>query len=145
VSRSTSSAGSPKVAFEIADRWLPRPSGNKSSSTAEATIRECAELGIKQTWMHRSFGEGSVCDDATIDGGDHGITVIDEGCALMLEPTADFGHKITLRVYPHGQSARHDLYEARNALSLRDRTYVRATRCGMIEYADSGEGPALRA
>src|SRR3954447_22625384 len=30
----------------------------------EATMAECADLGIQQTWMHRAFGEGSVCDEA---------------------------------------------------------------------------------
>ncbi len=63
-------------------------------ATAEETMRECAELGIKQTWMHRAFGEGSVCDAATVYGRDHGITVIDGGCPLMFDPTADFGHKV---------------------------------------------------
>jgi predicted CoA-binding protein len=58
------------------------------------TMRECAELGIKDAWMHRSFGPGSVNDEATAYGRDHGITVIDGGCPLMFEPTADFGHKI---------------------------------------------------
>ncbi len=67
--------------------------------TAEATMSECAELGIKQTWMHRSFGEGSVYDDATVFGRDHGITVIDGGCPLMFDPTADFGHKIMRFVF----------------------------------------------
>jgi predicted CoA-binding protein len=62
--------------------------------TAEATIRECDDLGIKQAWMHRAFGDGSVCDDATVYGREHGITVIDGGCPLMFEPTADFAHKI---------------------------------------------------
>lgn len=61
---------------------------------AEATMRECSDLGIKQTWMHRAFGEGSVCDDATVYGRGHGITVIDGGCPLMFEPTADFAHKM---------------------------------------------------
>jgi uncharacterized protein len=61
---------------------------------AEATMRECAELGIRHVWMHRSFGRGSVCDDATVYGRDHGITVIDGGCPLMFEPTADVGHKV---------------------------------------------------
>ncbi len=61
---------------------------------AEETVRECAELGIGQVWMHRSFGEGSVCDEATVYGREHGITVIDGGCPLMFEPTADFGHKV---------------------------------------------------
>jgi uncharacterized protein len=61
--------------------------------TAEATMRECAELGIKQVWMHRSSGAGSVSPAATEYGRQHGITVIDGGCPLMFDPTADFGHK----------------------------------------------------
>jgi predicted CoA-binding protein len=60
---------------------------------AEATMRECAELGIKHVWMHRSFGPGSVSDAATEYGRQHGITVIDGGCPLMFAPTADLGHK----------------------------------------------------
>jgi len=27
-------------------------------------VRECAELGIRRVWFHRSIGEGSVSDDA---------------------------------------------------------------------------------
>jgi predicted CoA-binding protein len=61
---------------------------------AEDTMRECAELGIGYAWMHRSFGEGSVCDKATVYGREHDITVIDGGCPLMFDPTADFGHKV---------------------------------------------------
>jgi predicted CoA-binding protein len=66
---------------------------------AEQAMRECAELGIKQVWMHRSFGSGSVCDDATAYGRDQGMTVIDGGCPLMFEPTADFGHKMMRFVF----------------------------------------------
>jgi uncharacterized protein len=61
---------------------------------AESTVRECEALGIGRVWMHRSFGEGSVCDAATVYGREHGMTVIDGGCPLMFEPTADTGHKI---------------------------------------------------
>jgi predicted CoA-binding protein len=61
--------------------------------TAEATMRECAELGIGQVWMHRSAGAGSVSPSATEYGRRQGITVIDGGCPLMFDPTADFGHK----------------------------------------------------
>jgi predicted CoA-binding protein len=61
---------------------------------AEATMRECADLGIKHVWMHRAFGEGSVCDEATVYGREHGMLVIDGGCPLMFEPTADFAHKV---------------------------------------------------
>jgi hypothetical protein len=66
---------------------------------AEDTLRECAELGIKHVWMHRGPGGGSVSDAATDYGRQHGITVIDGGCPLMFEPTADFGHKIMRLVY----------------------------------------------
>jgi predicted CoA-binding protein len=61
--------------------------------TAEATMRECAELGINHVWMHRSVGTGSVSSSATEYGRKRGITVIDGGCPLMFDPTADFGHK----------------------------------------------------
>lgn len=61
---------------------------------AEAAVAECNDLGIKQVWMHRAFGEGSVCDAATVYGRDHGMTVIDGGCPLMFDPAADAAHKV---------------------------------------------------
>jgi uncharacterized protein len=61
---------------------------------ALATMRECAELGIKHVWMHRSFGGGSVSTEAAELGRQRGITVIDGGCPLMFEPVADPGHKV---------------------------------------------------
>jgi len=61
--------------------------------TAVATMRECDELGIKHVWMHRSIGQGSVSPEATTFGREQGITVIDGGCPLMFDPTADFAHK----------------------------------------------------
>ena len=64
---------------------------------AEGTMRECAELGIRHVWMHRSFGQGSVSPTASAYGREHGIVVIDGGCPLMFDPAADVGHKI-LRV-----------------------------------------------
>jgi predicted CoA-binding protein len=66
---------------------------------AEATMQECADLGIRNVWMHRSFGGGSVSDDATRLGRQHGITVIDGGCPLMFGPTADGGHKIMCALF----------------------------------------------
>jgi uncharacterized protein len=62
--------------------------------TADETMRECDELGIKYVWMHRGPGPGSVSLTAATYGREHGITVIDGGCPLMFDPTADFGHKV---------------------------------------------------
>jgi uncharacterized protein len=64
---------------------------------AEKTMRECADLGIKHVWMHRSFGAGSVSPAATDYGRKCGISVIDGGCPCMFDPTADLGHK-TMRL-----------------------------------------------
>ena len=61
--------------------------------TADATMAECVELGISQVWMHRAMGAGSVSASATEYGRKNAITVIDGGCPLMFDPTADFGHK----------------------------------------------------
>jgi len=61
---------------------------------AESTMHECAELGIKHVWMHWGAGGSSVSEAATDFGRKHGITVIDGGCPLMFEPTADVGHKV---------------------------------------------------
>jgi len=66
---------------------------------AEGTMRECAELRIKQVWMHRSYGQGSVSATAAAYGRKHGITVIDGGCPLMFDPVADFGHKVMRLVF----------------------------------------------
>jgi predicted CoA-binding protein len=60
---------------------------------ADATMRECAELGIRHVWMHRGPGAGSVSPSAAAFGRDQGMTVIDGGCPLMFGPTADFGHR----------------------------------------------------
>ena len=66
---------------------------------ADATMRECVELGIEHVWMHRSFGAGSVSDAATAYGREHGISVIDGGCPWMFGRTADFGHKAMRLVF----------------------------------------------
>jgi hypothetical protein len=66
---------------------------------AEDTMRECAELGITQVWMHRGPGTGSVSETATAFGRQHDINVIDGGCPCMFDPTADFGHKVMRLLY----------------------------------------------
>jgi len=70
-----------------------------SPKHADSTMRECARLGIKQVWMHRSFGGGSVSPTATEYGRQYGITVIDGGCPLMFDPVSDPGHKVMRFVF----------------------------------------------
>jgi uncharacterized protein len=60
---------------------------------ADETMRDCADLGISNVWMHRGPDAGSVSEPAAEYGRSHGITVIDGGCPCMFAPTADFGHK----------------------------------------------------
>ena len=74
--------------------------------TAEATMHECAELGIKHVWMHWGAGGTSVSSAATEYGRQHGITVIDGGCPLMFGATADVGHKV-MRVVLAGHVPKH--------------------------------------
>lgn len=73
---------------------------------AEGTLRECAALGVSQVWMHHGPGPTSVSAAATEWGRARGITVIDGGCPLMFEPTADFAHKI-MRVVLSGRVPKH--------------------------------------
>lgn len=61
---------------------------------AEATMRECADLGIRHVWMHRALGKGSVSQSAAEYGRQHGIRVIPGGCPLMFGPTSDGAHKV---------------------------------------------------
>jgi predicted CoA-binding protein len=60
---------------------------------ALATMDECVELGIGRVWMHRSFGGGSVSDEATEYGRSHAVQVIDGGCPCMFGPASDGAHK----------------------------------------------------
>ena len=68
-----------------------------NAAAAEATVKECIDLGIGQVWMHRMFGPGSVSDSAVQLGREHGMTVIAGGCPLMFDPASDGGHKMLRR------------------------------------------------
>jgi predicted CoA-binding protein len=65
---------------------------------AAATVREAADLGITQVWMHRSVDAGSVDGEATAYGRAHGMTVIDGGCPLMYGPPSDRTHRVMCRL-----------------------------------------------
>ena len=56
-------------------------------------VKECGELGIKHIWMHRSFGQGSVDDEAVKLGKELGLTVIPGSCPMMFCEPVDIAHK----------------------------------------------------
>lgn len=60
---------------------------------APTVVRECADLGIRHVWMHRSFGAGSVSDEAVTFCREHGISVIPGGCPMMFCAPVDVGHR----------------------------------------------------
>lgn len=70
-----------------------------AASRALDTMKEAAALGVRHVWMHRSIDAGSVSDEATAYGREHGIQVIDGGCPLMFDPTADGAHKFMCRLF----------------------------------------------
>lgn len=60
---------------------------------AEQLVQECAELGVRRVWMHRSFGTGSVSAAATKFCEANKIAVIAGGCPMMYCQPVDLGHK----------------------------------------------------
>lgn len=56
-------------------------------------VRDCAELGINQVWFHRSFGEGSVSEEAVRECELRGIDCIVGGCPMMYCAPVDFAHR----------------------------------------------------
>lgn len=61
---------------------------------AADVMKECIDLGVKNVWMHRGIGGGSVSHEAAESGRAEGIAVIEGGCPLMFDPAADMGHKV---------------------------------------------------
>jgi predicted CoA-binding protein len=50
---------------------------------AAELVRQCADRGIRRVWFHRSFGEGSVSEEAVREGRARGLACIVGGCPLM--------------------------------------------------------------
>ena len=56
-------------------------------------VRHCAEKGVRQVWFHRSFGSGSVSEEAVRECEALGIEAIIGGCPLMYCEPVDTGHR----------------------------------------------------
>jgi uncharacterized protein len=56
-------------------------------------VRQAARRGVTSVWFHRSFGQGSVSDDAVQTCAALRLTCIVGGCPLMYCEPVDFGHR----------------------------------------------------
>lgn len=57
-------------------------------------VRQCADVGVKNVWFHRSFGSGSVSDAAVEECGKLGISCLVGGCPLMYCGPVDPFHRL---------------------------------------------------
>jgi hypothetical protein len=58
-----------------------------------AIVRQCRDRGVRRVWMHRSFGSGSVSDEAVRECVAAGIDCIAGGCPMMFCEPIDVGHR----------------------------------------------------
>ena len=73
-------------------------------NVAPQIVRQCADLGIPKVWFHRSFGQGSVSEEALQCCKQNRIDCIVGGCPMMYCDPVDFGHicmKWMLRLSNH--------------------------------------------
>jgi len=56
-------------------------------------VHQCASHGVPCVWFHRSFGAGSVSDEAVRACQARGIASIVGGCPLMFCEPVDIGHR----------------------------------------------------
>ena len=56
-------------------------------------VRQCADAGVKRVWFHRSFGQGSVSEEAVRECEARGVECIVGGCPLMFAEPIDVGHR----------------------------------------------------
>jgi uncharacterized protein len=61
--------------------------------TSLQIVQQCVAHGVRRVWFHRSFGNGSVSEDAVRHCGANGIDCIVGGCPLMFCDPVDFGHR----------------------------------------------------
>jgi predicted CoA-binding protein len=64
-----------------------------SPGAAGDVARECVQLGVRDVWFHRAFGDGSVSDEAVRLLRAVGIEPIVGGCPLMFVAGADPAHR----------------------------------------------------
>ena len=62
-------------------------------TVAVELVRQCAEREVGRVWFHRSFGQGSVSDEAVGECAELGVECIVGGCPLMFSEPVDLSHR----------------------------------------------------
>ena len=62
-------------------------------AVAVEVVQQCANRGVPCVWFHRSFGTGSVSEEAVRACQTRGMTAIGGGCPLMFCEPVDIGHR----------------------------------------------------
>lgn len=62
-------------------------------SVAASVARAALDRGVRHIWFHRSFGDGSVSDEAVALCRSRGVEPIIGGCPLMFCQPVDLGHR----------------------------------------------------
>jgi uncharacterized protein len=60
---------------------------------ALTVVEECVAAGVPRVWIHRSFGAGSVSEEAVAACAAAGIGVIAGACPMMFLEPVDLGHR----------------------------------------------------
>jgi predicted CoA-binding protein len=58
-----------------------------------SVVEQCAALGVRRVWLHRSVGQGSVSEDAVQYCRSAGISCIAGGCPVMFCEPVDPAHR----------------------------------------------------
>jgi len=59
---------------------------------APDVVRQAVDLGVRHVWFHRSFGAGSVSQEAVAECHARGIEPIVGGCPMMFSGNVDVAH-----------------------------------------------------
>jgi len=65
-----------------------------SHGVSERVVRECADAGVEQVWLHRGAGKGAVSPGAVEAGRKAGMDVVAGECPFMFLCGDEFPHKI---------------------------------------------------
>ncbi|MDI6402421.1 CoA-binding protein [Balneolaceae bacterium ANBcel3] len=61
--------------------------------TLKLTLQAIEKQNLRHIWFHRSFGEGSVDEEALNRAREHGLSVTSDGCPMMVFEPVDIFHR----------------------------------------------------